>query len=221
MKVEQTRQLVQLYVDEKKKVLDDFPINDVVMIADRIWQTYQNGKTVYACGNGGNAAYVANLVCDFANHPFVSDDKSKAMPAGIPRFRTVDLVSSGAILTGIMNDLGAGEIFSQQLINDKITQGDIVIGISGSGNSGNVLKAFEVAKSKGAHTIALCRGSGGKSQDLADHCLIVPGTSTFPGQVGGNDNNFHFEDSMSSIAHIITGIMRQRVTDTYGEKKSE
>lgn len=221
MKVDQTRELVQLYVDEKKKVLDDFPINDVVMIADRIWQTYQNGKTVYACGNGGNAAYVANLVCDFANHPFVSDDKSKAMPSGIPRFRTVDLVSSGATLTGIMNDLGAGEIFAQQLINDKITQGDIVIGISGSGNSGNVLKAFEVAKSNGAHTIALCRGSGGKSKGLADHCLVVPGTSQFPGQVGGNDNNFHFEDAMSSIVHIITGIMRQRVTDTYGEKKSE
>jgi len=210
-----TKSLIQLYVDEKKEVLNKFPVTEVTQAAEHVWTAYLNGGTIYACGNGGNAAYVSNMICDLAMHPFVSDDKAKSMPHNVKRLRTVDLTASSAVITGIMNDLGSDNIFSQQLINDKVGRYDVVFGFSGSGNSGNVLNAFKTAKIYQATTIAITRGNGGKSKELSDLCVIIPGTSTFPGQVEGNDNNFHFEDSLSSIAHMVTGIMRQRVTELY------
>ena len=81
----------------------------------------------------------------------------------------------------------------------------------------NVLKAFEVAKSVGAKSVVISRGSGGKSKDLADHCIIVPGTSSFPGQTGKNDNNFHFEDALSSVAHMITGILCAGIKERFAQ----
>lgn len=217
MESEETRRLVQLYVDEKRALMDRFPIGDVVGMADVVWKAYQDGCTIYACGNGGNAAYVGNLITDLANHPFVSDDKSTPMMEGVPRLRAVDLCAPSAAITGIMNDLGPDYIFSQQLINDRVGRGDVVFGFTGSGNSGNILEAFRVAQKEGGVAIAITRGDGGKAREIADHCTIIPGTSRFPGQVGGNDNNFHYEDATSSIAHMITGIMRQRIWEIYGD----
>jgi len=215
MKDNETKRLIQLYVDEKKKVLDNFPINKIVELTDLVWKTYLNGGTIYACGNGGSAAYVSNMLTDFSMHPFVSDDKSKPMPYNIPRLKVYHLVNEGATLTAILNDIGPNAIFSQQLINNGISDNDVLFGFSGSGNSANVIEAFNVAKRYGAKTVAITRGTGGKSKDLANHCIVIPGTSNFPGQIGSNDNNFHFEDSLSSIPHMITGILRQRINDKY------
>lgn len=212
---EKTKKLIQLYVNEKKNLLNNFPVDKVVEVTDLVWETYLKRGTIYGCGNGGNAAYVSNMLTDFSMHPFVSDDKSKPMPHNIPRLKVYHLVNEGATLTALLNDIGPNAIFSQQLINNGIGENDIIFGFSGSGNSGNVIEAFEVAKQYGAKTVAITRGNGGKSKDLADHCIVIPGTSTFPGQIGGNDNNFHFEDSLSSIPHMITGILRQRINDKY------
>ena len=205
-----TLDLLALYESERKAI--NYPLEDIARVTDQVWRAYLGDNTIYACGNGGNAAYVANLITDLANHPFVSDDKSKPLSSMIPRLRAIDLCASSSSITGIMNDIGPESIFSQQMVNDKIRGGDILFGFTGSGNSPNVLKAFETAKSYGATTVALTRGNGGKSRELADYCIIIPGTSNFPGQVGKNDNNFHFEDATSCIAHMITGIMRERIT---------
>ena len=118
-------------------------------------------------------------------------------------------------MTAITNDIGFKYIFSQQLINDKIYEGDVVFGFSGSGNSDNILEAFKVAKKYGAKTVVITRGKGGKAKDLADYCIIVPGTSKFPGQTGGNDNNFHYEDILSSVAHMITGFLFNQIREKY------
>lgn len=217
MNEDKTKELIQLYVDEKKAILEKFPISEVAKATDMVWDTYLNGGTIYAMGNGGNASYVGNLVCDLANHPFVSDDKSKAMDYNVKRLTAIDLTASRENITGIMNDLGPNYIFAQQLINHQIKENDIVFGFSGSGNSKNIVEAFYVAKKHLAKTIVISRGEGGKCKDLADLCIMIPGTSTFPGQTGGNDNNFHHEDALSSITHMITGIMRQRVTELYGK----
>lgn len=215
MKKSTSEVLVNLYIEEKIKVLGNLPVKKIAEVAEVVWMAYENQNTVYACGNGGNAGYVANLITDFANHPFVSEDKHNPLPRTIPRLRAIDLTQSGATLTAITNDIGFNYIFSQQLINDKISEGDIVFGFSGSGNSGNILEAFQVAEQHGAETIAVTRGSGGKVKKLADYCIIIPGTSTFPGQTGGNDNNFHYEDALSFIAHMITGNLVEKIKDKY------
>lgn len=207
-----TRELIQLYVDEKKELLNKFPIREVVKATEFVWESYLKGGNIYGCGNGGNASYVGNMVCDFSNHPFVSDDKSKPLSQNIERLTAIDLTSSKENITGILNDFGPDYIFSQQLINHKINEKDLVIGFTGSGNSRNILKTFEIAKKYSAKTIAITRGDGGKAKELADICIILPATSNFPGQIGKNDGNFHYEDTLSSIPHMITGILRDRIS---------
>lgn len=221
MATDQEKDLLQLYIDEKRKLLKQFPLHEVAIATDLVWTTYVSGGTVYACGNGGNAAYVGNMLTDFSMHPFVSDDKSKPVSGDIPRLKVGHLVSEGTTLTAILNDIGPEAIFSQQLINRGINQYDLIFGFSGSGNSANVIEAFNVAKQYGAGTVAITRGNGGKSKELADCCIIIPGTSQFPGQVGKNDNNFHFEDALSTIPHMITGLLRKRVTEKYGRKSDD
>ena len=210
-----TEEYIQLYIDEKKRFLDRFPTKDVIKSIEIVWEAYLNDNTVFACGNGGNAAYVANMITDLSMHPFVSDNKDIPMPIDVKRLRTIDLVSSPATLTAILNVIGPDDIFSQQLINHRVKQGDVVFGFSGSGNSKNVLEAFKTAKKYLATTIGITRGDRGKIKGVADLTIITPGTSEFPGQTAGNNFNFHFEDALSSIAHMITGIIKKRVHEEY------
>jgi D-sedoheptulose 7-phosphate isomerase len=208
-------ELLDLYISEKIEVLKRLPVREISRVIDAVWSTYVNNGTIYACGNGGNAAYVSNMLTDFSMHPFVSDDKSSPLPKDIQRLRTYNMTAEPATLTAILNDIGSEEIFSQQLINNRIGPEDLVFGFTGSGNSKNILRAFEVAKDYNASTVAITRGSGGRAKELADYCIIIPGDSNFPGQTGANNNNFHFEDSLSYIAHMITGIMRKRINEKY------
>ena len=206
---------INLYIKEKIQVANNLPVDIIADVCELVWSAYKNEKTIYACGNGGNAGFVANLINDLANHPFVSEDKHNTLPESIPRLRAIDLTQSGAAITGITNDLGFDNIFSQQLINDRINEGDVVFGFSGSGNSKNVLQAFSTAKTFKAFSVCISRGDGGKSKEMADYCILIPGTSKFPGQTGGNDNNFHFEDALSYIAHMATGVMCSKIKQEY------
>ncbi len=206
--------VIKLYLQEQRRIIDDFPIDDVARAADMLWKTYKGDKTVYAFANGGGAGLIGNLVCDLANHPFVGEDKSKPYPNDLRRLKIRNLSLDPSVITGISNDLGYEEIFARPL-QAEVVAGDTVFGVSGSGNSKNVLRAFEVSKSYDARNILVSRGTGGKAKALADVSIIIPGTSKYPGQTGPNDNNFHFEDSLVSISHMITGIFCQRVREEY------
>ena len=206
--------LLGLYNNEKQAALERFPYHSVMRAIDMTWETYERGGTVYACGNGGNAASVANLITDLANHCFVCDDKTKPLPESVPRLKTVDLCSSPAALTGILNDLGKESIFSQQLISNRVAEQDLVYGFSGSGTSGNVRKAFEVARKYGAKTILVTRNRD-SLDSFVDLRVIFDGHSKFPGQVGVNDHNFHYEDLGFAMSHMIVGILRKRISERY------
>src|SRR3989338_6111762 len=133
--------VIKLYLQEQRRIIDDFPIDDVARAADMLWKTYKDDKTVYAFANGGGAGLVGNLVCDLANHPFVGEDKSKPYPDDMRRLKVRNLSSDASVITGVGNDLGFDSIFARQL-QAEIERGDVVLGVSGSGNSKNVLKAF-------------------------------------------------------------------------------
>lgn len=211
--------LVQLYLTEKRRICEVFSVDVVVAAAQQLFRTYDLGGTVYGMANGGNSGTLDHCYVDFRHHPFVDDTKSRAVPDTVPRCTFVNLAGSPAELTGTLNDLGAENIFAAGL-RGRVTERDFVMAYSGSGNSANVLTALKLAAARGARTFAMTKGTGGQCRELADICLIVPGTSAFPGQTGANDNNFHFEDFMLTFNHMLVGLLRQYVNDSRLMKSS-
>ena len=203
------KKLIELYKEESANVFDNIPTEKIVKFVDMMFEAYENEQTVFACGNGGNVASVQNLVVDMNMHPFVSEDKGVQT---IPRnnFKCVSLCSDQATITGVSNDLGFRFIFSEQL-KYQGNKNDIVFGMSGSGNSKNVLEAFRVAKDRGMKTILVTRNLVNNCNEFADLTISLEGTSEFPGQTGGNNNNFHFEDILSKITHISVGMLKEKV----------
>ena len=209
------KELINLYKVESSNVFHTIPTSKVVEFIDMMFEAYDNEQTVFACGNGGNVASVQNLVVDMNMHPFVSEDKGAQT---IPRnnFKCVSLCSDQATITGVGNDLGFRFIFSEQLKYQGVKD-DVVFGMSGSGNSKNVLEAFRVAKEKGMKTILVTRNSVNNCNDFSDLTISLEGISEFPGQTGGNNNNFHFEDFLSKLTHISVGLLKEKV---HNENKS-
>lgn len=202
--------LICLYLEEKSRICEMFPVDVVVEAARQLLRTYDLGGTVYGMANGGNSGTLDHCYVDFRHHPFVDDAKSRTVPDSVPRCTFVNLAGSPAELTGTVNDLGAEQMFAAGL-RGRVTERDFVMAYSGSGNSANVVAALKLAAARGARTFAMTKGDGGRCRELADICLIVPGTSAFPGQTGANDNNFHFEDFMLSFNHMLVGLLRQHV----------
>ena len=209
-----SHELVKLYIEEQRRILDVFPVDDVCRVVDLIWDAYTQDKTVYAFANGGGAGLVGNLVCDLSNHPFVFEDKTVPYPDDLRRLKVRNLSVDASMLTGVANDLGYAEVFARPL-QTELEARDVVLGISGSGNSENVVRAFEVARAREAHSILISRGNGGRARQLCELCLLIPGTSRYPGQTGKNDNNFHFEDAVVSITHMLVGQLCDRVRMAY------
>ena len=200
---------INVYKIESSNAFPNIETKEIERFVGMMFEAYENEQTVFACGNGGNVASVQNLVVDMNMHPFVSEDKGAQT---IPRnnFKCVSLCSDQATITGVGNDLGFRFIFSEQLKYQGV-KGDVVFGMSGSGNSKNVLEAFRVAKERGMKTILVTRNSVNNCNDFADLAISLVGTSKFPGQTGGNNNNFHFEDILSKITHIAVGLLKEKV----------
>ena len=204
-------ELIELYKKESSSVFNGISTTKIVQFVDMVFEAYENQRTIFTAANGGGAAAVQNLVVDLNMHPFVSADKG-AQTVVRNMFKCVNLCSDQAIITGIGNDLGFNFIFSEQLKYQGI-QRDLAIGMSGSGNSKNILEMFRIAKNKGLKTILFTRNSTGSCVAFSDLVISLDGVSEFPGQTGGNNNNFHFEDLLSKISHIAVGLLKQKVQD--------
>ena len=206
-----TKKLITIYRKESFKAFKSVPIKRISEFVDLVFDAYDNGRTVFACGNGGNVASVSNLVIDLNMHPFVSEDKS-SQDIIRNKFKAVNLCSDSATITGVSNDLGFEFIFSEQL-KFQGNPGDVLLTMSGSGNSKNIIKALIYAKNKGMKTILITRNTPNKAEQYSDLVISLTGTSKFPGQTGGNNNNFHFEDFISKLTHIAVGLLKQKVHD--------
>lgn len=129
--------------------------------------TFKAGNKLFFFGNGGSAADAQHLAAEFVNR-YVMDR---------PPLPAIALTTDTSILTSVSNDLSFNEIFAKQL-RALGKEGDVAIGISTSGNSPNIIKAFEVAKEMGMKTVALTGNDGGALAKMADFPLVVPSTST-------------------------------------------
>jgi len=163
---------LKVYAHGLQEVLEELPWDEIVRTVEALWQCCQRGGRIFTMGNGGHCNTAAHMINDLAKHTVSSDNKQTVVAQQL-RFRTLCLNDSASFVTGIGNDLGFDQIFSEQVAN-WAEPGDVVLGISGSGNSKNILKAFEEAKKRGATTICFSGFEGGKARGVADLCIVVP-----------------------------------------------
>lgn len=134
---------------------------------DLMTACFRNGGRVYFCGNGGSAADAQHLAAEFSGR-FYFD--RPVLPADALHCNT-------SYLTAVGNDYGYEQVFAR-LISGLGRKGDILVGLSTSGNSTNILRAFEVCREKGVTTIAMTGASGGRMKELADLLINIPATDT-------------------------------------------
>jgi D-sedoheptulose 7-phosphate isomerase len=152
------------YFSTVQALLDEIPFEAVDRVVEVLIEANRAGRTVFIFGNGGSASTATHFGCDLAKRPIV---------AGQPRFRVIALTDNNALMTAISNDISYDAVFSEQLI-PLVRAGDVAIGISGSGNSRNVLNAVQVAREAGATTIGFCGYDGGKLKNMVDLPVHVP-----------------------------------------------
>ncbi|MFN2196147.1 MAG: SIS domain-containing protein, partial [Anaerolineales bacterium] len=142
---------INRYINELRSTLDHLPVEMIDEVVNLLHNARLQNKQIFIMGNGGSASTATHFVCDLA--------KNTRRP-GWPHFRTIGLTDNMAILTAYANDEGFENVFSEQLAN-MVKPDDIVIAISTSGNSRNVLKAIELANRMGASTVGFTGFDGG------------------------------------------------------------
>ncbi len=157
------KQSIISYIEEEKKVLDSLPVEDINTVMNVLESARFNGKRVFTCGNGGSASTASHMASDF--------NKGISLNKDI-KYDVECLSDNIAMMMAVANDIGYDDIFITPLKN-KLKAGDVVIGISGSGNSKNVLKAIEFANENGAETIGITGYSGGKLKEIAKYGIHV------------------------------------------------
>ena len=178
------------YVAGIKRTLDTLPWARVDQVLDVLDAARLAGRKVFVFGNGGSASTASHMACDLG--------KNTAMD-GTPRLRTLALNDNMALFSALANDLGYESVFAEQLAT-LVDAGDVVIAISASGNSPNVLNAIAVAAERGATTIGLSGYAGGMLASLVDYPIVAE-----------NDCMEQVEDIHLILEHMITTALRERM----------
>ena len=155
---------INTYLEHEIDTLKALDVNEINAALNLLLETIENGNTVFVFGNGGSSATASHFQNDF--NKGVSEHTEK-------KFNFQCLNDNVATVMAVANDIGFEEVFRFQLIG-HMRPGDVVMAISGSGNSKNVLNAVEYAKSQGAKVIGLTGFGGGKLKELSDVSLHVP-----------------------------------------------
>ena len=155
---------IKSYHADFARLLNDFDLDALAKASEIVAEHYAADKQIFTAGNGGSAATAIHFAADFGKNVAGSNDKHP---------RILSLCCNAATLTAIGNDCGYENTFCFQLRN-LMNSGDLVVLISASGNSPNVIEAAKFAKTGGATVIGLTGFSGGKLKELADVCLHAP-----------------------------------------------
>ena len=166
--------MIERYLGEVGAATAAVDVGQLVEVTEALMGAWARGGTVYTLGNGGSAALASHLACDLAKNT-APDLGSGADVPGKRRLRVVGLADNGALLTALANDLAFADIFAEQL-KTVLTAKDLVLAISGSGTSDNVLRAMRYARTVGATTVAFTgsRLSAAPMLALADHVVRAP-----------------------------------------------
>ncbi|GAB4091735.1 D-sedoheptulose-7-phosphate isomerase [Flaviaesturariibacter terrae] len=166
--MEKIRELVQASIDVKQLVLqNDELLQTVQAITDAMVAALRAGNRIWFCGNGGSAADAQHLAAEFSGRFYLN---RKALPAEALHCNT-------SYLTAVANDYSFDVIYAR-LVEGITSRGDILVGLSTSGNSANIVRAFESAREMGLLTVAFTGAGGGLLKGMSDHLVNVPSTVT-------------------------------------------
>jgi D-sedoheptulose 7-phosphate isomerase len=178
----------RLYLEHLVTVLRKLDCDSIGRVIDLFREARSKDNTIFLLGNGGSAA----TACHFANDLGVG-----ASPEGHTPFRALSLASNNALLTCLANDFGYESVFSRQLGN-LMRPGDVVVGISASGNSPNAVKALEYARDNGGIPVAIVGFDGGKMKEVGRYVIHV---ETAKGEYGP------VEDVHMVLDHLISNYL--------------
>jgi D-sedoheptulose 7-phosphate isomerase len=191
---------IDKYFNLLKETIDNLDRKDISGFIDIIKEAYDRGSNIYVCGNGGSALTASHFACDL--------NKGASCNLG-KRFRVMPLTDNIATIMAYANDISYEDVFVEQLKN-HLKKGDVVVGISGSGNSRNVVKAIEYANQSNNITIGITGFDGGILKKIASH------------SVNANCNDMQIsEDVHMILCHLTMKVLmkvlagencRQRVT---------
>ncbi len=176
------------YVGNLKRTLDALPLELIEATVEQIHLARVNQRQVFIMGNGGSAATASHFACDLGKNTVM---------AGFPRLRVQSLNDNMAFFSACANDYGYDTVFAEQLTN-FIQPEDVVLAISASGYSANVLKAVQVARAGGAFTIGWSGYQGGKLAKMVDLPIVIP-----------SDSIEQIEDIHLMMAHMVTVSVRK------------
>jgi D-sedoheptulose 7-phosphate isomerase len=178
------------YFNEIVKALNAINESDITEIGDIIFDTYKRHKRIYIFGNGGSAATASHFALDLA--------KSSAN-LSVRKLPAISLSENMPLITAIANDTDYSLIFREQL-STLLESGDLVVAISASGNSPNIIEAVKFANNNGAVTVGICGFDGGELNKIARRAIII-----------ANNDYKQIEDVHMIITHIIAREVRNKI----------
>ena len=178
---------------EHKKVIDGLETfyPDIEVIASQISETLKRGNKIMLCGNGGSAADAQHIATEFIVR-FRGDFNRRSLPA-------IALTTDTSLLTACANDYGFDEVFKRQ-VEGLGNEGDLLIGISTSGNSPNVYKAIEYANEQNIQTVLLAGRDGGTIAGIAQYSIIIP-----------HKNTARIQEAHITIGHILCRLTEELI----------
>ncbi len=179
------------YFKEIQEILSVIDTKKIKGLVKKINEIKNTKNTIYIIGNGGSASTASHWVCDLIKGTIKDYNSNRN------RLRTIALADNVATISAYANDISYDEIFSQQLRN-LINKNDLLIAMSGSGKSRNIINAVEIAKEHGAYTFGLLGGKGGSLASKCDDSLIVP-----------SKNYGIIEDVHLMVGHLVTLLLKE------------
>ncbi len=185
---------VETYLAQLQDMVTKLPVGSIDRVICVLLENARAGRKIFIFGNGGSASTASHFACDLAKNTIVLN---------APRLRVISLTDNIPLMTAWANDTAFDNVFAAQL-SPLVEPGDVVIGISCSGNSTNVLNAMAVARHHGATTIAFTGDDGGQLKDKVDLCVQAPSP--------------HIElqeDAHLIVEHCVCTAIRQELTRSY------
>lgn len=183
-------ELINRYINEEKILIDNLDRVAISKAIEIILNAYENNRQIFIMGNGGSASTASHFACDLGKGTIVE---------GKTRFRVMSLNDNMALITAFSNDYGYEYVFEEQLKN-LVNERDVVIAISASGNSTNIIKGVEYGKEKGATIIGFTGFSGGDLRELSDVCIHID-----------SENYGQIEDLHMLLCHLISQNIKQSI----------